>query len=163
MTDKTRTDTEERTRSLADRSFELASDPRIPFVTPVPKSPVPYLNFSSLQNALARLRTSARQFEEQAQRATTPLPLNTREQLDRIFIQCDRALLRPEGLPRRPWYKHQIYAPGFYTGYEVKTIPGVREAIEERRWDDASVQIPLVAQTLEAMAQQIDRATNLLR
>jgi N-acetylated-alpha-linked acidic dipeptidase len=91
------------------------------------------------------------------------LPLNIRKQLDQIFIQCDRALLRPEGLPRRPWYKHQIYAPGFYTGYDVKTMPGVREAIEERRWDDANAQIPIVAQTLQAMSEQIDRATALVR
>jgi N-acetylated-alpha-linked acidic dipeptidase len=163
MTDKMRTDTEDRNRSIADDSIELASDPRVPFVAPVPKSPVPYLNFAPLENALARLRTSARAFEEQERRATTPLPLNSRKQLDQIFIQCDRALLRPEGLPRRPWYRHQIYAPGFYTGYDAKTIPGVREAIEERRWDDAAAQIPLVAQTLEAMAQEIDRATALIR
>jgi N-acetylated-alpha-linked acidic dipeptidase len=163
MTDKMRTDTEDRNRSLADRSFELASDPRAPFVAPAPKSPVPYLNFAPLNNALARLRTSARMFEEHPGSATALLPLNIRKQLDQIFIQCDRALLRPEGLPRRPWYRHEIYAPGFYTGYDVKTIPGVREAIEERRWDDANVQIPLVAQTLEAMAQQIDRATALIQ
>ncbi len=163
MTDKMRSDTDDRNRSIADRSFELASDPRVPFVTPAAHAPVPYLNFAPLQNALARLRTSVRLFDERYQTATTSLPLSTRKQLDQILIQCDRALLRPEGLPRRPWYKHQIYAPGYYTGYDVKTIPGVREAIEERRWDDASAQIPIVAQTLEAMAQQIDRATALLR
>jgi N-acetylated-alpha-linked acidic dipeptidase len=162
MTDKMRTDTADRNRSLADRSFELASDPRVPFVAPAPKSPVPYLNFAPLQNALARLRTSARALDEQEQRETGPLPLETRKRLDQIVIQCDRALLRPEGLPRRPWYKHQIYAPGFYTGYGVKTLPGVREAIEERRWDEATAQIPLLAQTLEALAVQIDRATALI-
>jgi N-acetylated-alpha-linked acidic dipeptidase len=62
-------------------------------------------------------------------------------------------------LPRRPWYRHQIYAPGYYTGYGVKTIPGVREAIEERRWDEAAAQVPLVARSLDAMAQRIDQAT----
>ena len=163
MTDKMRTDTEDRNRSLADHSFELASDPRVAFVAPTPKTPVPYLNFAPLQNALARLRTSARALDEREQRQTAPLPLDTRKQLDQIIIQCDRALLRPEGLPRRPWYKHQIYAPGFYTGYGVKTMPGVREAIEERRWDEATAQIPLVAQTLENLATQIDRATALIK
>jgi N-acetylated-alpha-linked acidic dipeptidase len=162
LTDKMRTDTADRNRSLADRSFELASDPRVPFVAPSPKSPVPYLNFAPLQNALAKLRTSARALDEQEQRQTAPLPLDTRKQLDQIIIQCDRSLLRPEGLPRRPWYKHQIYAPGFYTGYGVKTLPGVREAIEERRWDEATAQIPVVSQTLEALAMQIDRATALI-
>jgi N-acetylated-alpha-linked acidic dipeptidase len=163
MTDKMRADTADRNRSLADRSYELASDPRVPFVAPAPKAEVPYLNFAPLQNALARLRASARQLDEQEQRQTAPLPLETRKQLDQIVIQCDRALLRPEGLPRRPWYKHQIYAPGFYTGYGVKTMPGVREAIEERRWDEASAQIPLLAQTLQALASQIDRATALIK
>ena len=163
MTDQMRMDTQDRNWSITDGSFTLASDPRVPFIAPVPKTPVPYLNFAPLENAVTRLRTSARMFEEQEQRITIPLPLNTRKQLDQIFIQCDRALLRPEGLPRRPWYKHEIYAPGYYTGYDAKTIPGVREAIEERRWDDANAQIPIVAQTLGAMADQIDRATALIR
>ncbi len=163
MTDQMRMDTQDRNRAIIDGSLTLASDPHVPFIAPTPKTPVPYLNFAPLENAVARLRTSARMFEEQEQRTATPLPLNIRKQLDQIFIQCDRALLRPEGLPRRPWYKHEIYAPGYYTGYDAKTIPGVREAIEERRWDDANVQIPIVAQTLGAMADQIDRATALIR
>jgi N-acetylated-alpha-linked acidic dipeptidase len=163
MTDTIRKDTEDRNRSIANHAFELAADPRVPFVAPAPRAAVPYLNFAPLENAIARLRTSARMFEAQEQRAASPLPLNIRKQLDQIFIQCDRALLRPEGLPRRPWYKHAIYAPGFYTGYDVKTMPGVREAIEERRWDDANTQIPIVAQALQAMAEQIDRATALIR
>ncbi len=163
MADTMRKDTEDRNRSIADHTFELAADPRVPFIAPVSRVAVPYLNFAPLENAIAGLRTSARAFEDQEQRAASPLPLNIRKQLDQIFIQCDRALLRPEGLPRRPWYKHQIYAPGFYTGYDVKTIPGVREAIEERRWDDANAQIPIVAQSVQAMAEQIDRATALTR
>jgi N-acetylated-alpha-linked acidic dipeptidase len=162
ITDKMRTDTEDRARSAKDRSFELAADPRVPYVSPAPKTPVPYLNFSPLQNALARLRTSARGFEDPQIASAAALPLETRKQLDRILIQSDRALLQPEGLPRRKWYRHQIYAPGFYTGYGVKTIPGVREAIEERRWDEAASQILLVAKTLDAMTAQIDRATALL-
>ena len=52
-------------------------------------------------------------------------------------------MILPEGLPRRPWYRHAIYAPGFYTGYGVKTVPGVREAIEERKWDEAREQIAM--------------------
>jgi N-acetylated-alpha-linked acidic dipeptidase len=162
MTDKMRADTEDRNRSLAITRLNWRPIPRVPFVAPTPKTPVPYLNFAPLQNALARLRTSARALRRTGAAGERSLPLDTRKQLDQIIIQCDRALLRPEGLPRRPWYKHQIYAPGYYTGYGVKTIPGVREAIEERRWDDATAQIPIVAQTLEAMATQIDRATALM-
>jgi N-acetylated-alpha-linked acidic dipeptidase len=68
-----------------------------------------------------------------------------------------------EGLPRRPWYVHQIYAPGFYTGYGVKTLPGVREAIEERQWDEAAAQIEVAAATLEYLAAAIDEAAAVLR
>jgi N-acetylated-alpha-linked acidic dipeptidase len=158
LTDKMRTDTEDLNRSLADRSLELASDPHIPYVAPSPKAPVPYVNFAPLQNALGRLKASAANYAEAEQHAP-PLSLDKRKELDQILIAADRALLQPEGLPRRPWYRHQIYAPGYYTGYGVKTIPGVREAIEERRWDEAAAQVPLVARSLDAMAQRIDQAT----
>jgi N-acetylated-alpha-linked acidic dipeptidase len=66
-------------------------------------------------------------------------------------------------LPRRPWFKHQIYAPGFYTGYGVKTLPGIREAIEQHRWEEASEQIGVVAGTLEKTAAQVDRAAAVLK
>jgi N-acetylated-alpha-linked acidic dipeptidase len=162
MTDKMRIDTENRNKMLADHTLELASDPKEPFVAPAPKAVVPYLSFAPLQNAVAQLKKSAIAFKEQEKKTTGTLPLETRRQLDQILIECDRALIRDAGLPRRPWYKHQIYAPGYYTGYGVKTIPGVREAIEERNWDEAEAQIPIAAQTLVAMALQIDKATALL-
>ena len=71
-------------------------------------------------------------------------------------------LTREEGLPGRPWFTHQIYAPGFYTGYGVKTIPGVREAIEQRDWPLATTQIALAADTLALFAAEVDRATGIL-
>ncbi len=67
-----------------------------------------------------------------------------------------------EGLPRRPWFRHQIYAPGFYTGYGVKTLPGVREAIEQRNWQEAGAQIETAAQMIRRLAGQIDRAAEFL-
>jgi N-acetylated-alpha-linked acidic dipeptidase len=73
----------------------------------------------------------------------------------------ERALTNNSGLPRRPWFKHQIYAPGFYTGYGVKTLPGVREAIEQRDWAEAAQQIEIVSKTIENFASEIDRATKL--
>ncbi len=161
LTDTMRSDTEDRSRLLADHAYELAADPRTPSVPPVKEEAVPHLSFAPLQNALAHLERSASAFEKEERGTRAQLPLATRKALDMALMQSDRALLRSEGLPRRPWYRHQIYAPGFYTGYGVKTIPGVREAIEERRWADAEAQIPIAAQTLEAMAQQIERATRL--
>ena len=66
------------------------------------------------------------------------------------------------GLPRRPWFVHQIYAPGFYTGYGVKTIPGVREAIEEKQWDEVEPQIKNASAAIQALSSQIESATRML-
>jgi N-acetylated-alpha-linked acidic dipeptidase len=74
-------------------------------------------------------------------------------------MSAERTLTRSEGLPRRPWFVHHVYAPGFYTGYGVKTLPGVREALEQREWTQAEEQARLVAGLLEGFAAQIDRAT----
>src|SRR5215831_3724996 len=68
-------------------------------------------------------------------------------------------LINERGLPRRPWYKHEIYAPGFYTGYGAKTLPGIREAIEQHKWDEAAEQIGIAATAIDRSAAQIDRAT----
>ena len=72
-------------------------------------------------------------------------------------------MTRDAGLPRRPWFKHQIYAPGFYTGYGVKTLPGVREAVEQHNWKEADAQVVVVAAAIESAAAEIDRATALLQ
>ena len=80
------------------------------------------------------------------------------EELDRILYGSERLLTRKEGLPRRDWFKHQIYAPGFYTGYGVKTLPGIREAIEQRNWQEATEQVEIAARTIERFAAEIDRA-----
>jgi N-acetylated-alpha-linked acidic dipeptidase len=78
-------------------------------------------------------------------------------------MRLERAFTRDEGLPRRPWFRHQIYAPGFYTGYGVKTLPGVREAIEQRNWSEAGQQIEIVARIIDGYAAQLDRAAELAR
>jgi N-acetylated-alpha-linked acidic dipeptidase len=74
----------------------------------------------------------------------------------------ERSLTSPEGLPRRAWYQHLVYAPGFYTGYGVKTLPGIREAIEERNWTEVAQQIELAAKTIERFSSELDRGTALL-
>ncbi len=83
--------------------------------------------------------------------------------LDEILYRTERALTRNEGLPRRDWFKHQIYAPGFYTGYGVKTLPAVREAIEQRDWKEAGEQILIVSKTIENFAAEIDKAAKLVQ
>ena len=91
------------------------------------------------------------------------LSLDDQKSLDEILLKSERALTRSEGLPRRPWFKHQIYAPGFYTGYGVKTLPGIREAMEQRTWDEAKAQITIVAGVIDGIADQIDKITPLAR
>ncbi len=78
--------------------------------------------------------------------------------MNQLLIESERKLLTQEGLPNRPWFKHQIYAPGFYTGYAVKTIPAVREAIESKQWKQADTAIVVVAQVLQDEAALISSA-----
>lgn len=83
--------------------------------------------------------------------------------LDQVLMHAEQVFTRDEGLPRRSWYRHQIYAPGFYTGYGVKTIPAVREAIEQRKWSEANAQIGVVAKVIDDYTAQVDRATEIAR
>ena len=71
-------------------------------------------------------------------------------------------MLREEGLPRRDWFKHMIYAPGFYTGYGVKTLPGIREGLEQRKWDEVNFFIVEVANALNRASETINKATKIL-
>jgi N-acetylated-alpha-linked acidic dipeptidase len=164
--DDLRTQTEEENRRVRDRTYELAADPKEAFVAPAAKDPVPFVNFAPLQNAAARLEKRAAAYKKAAEaRAAsgTPLPAETQKNLDRLLLGAERTLLRKEGLPGRPWFRHQVYAPGFYTGYGVKTLPGVREALELRKWDEAAAQAAIVAERLEALAGEVDRATGLVQ
>lgn len=161
LADDLREETARHNRLVEQRQFEKVADPREAFVPPRPKSPVPHFNFSPLENALERLDTAARQFESALRKRSQPewqLNAPSETKLDAWLMGFEPALTSGDGLPRRPWYRHLIYAPGFYTGYGVKTMPGIREAIEERRWDEVEPQIVRVAQALERCARILDRA-----
>jgi N-acetylated-alpha-linked acidic dipeptidase len=122
----------------------------------------PYLNFAPLDNALSSLSQSADRYSKALAKAEenggTALDRAPLDLVDKRLIESERTLTTREGLPRRPWYRHQIYAPGYYTGYGVKTIPAVREAIEERKWKEAGEQIVVVAKVLNDEAALIDSA-----
>jgi N-acetylated-alpha-linked acidic dipeptidase len=135
LADRMRAETEE--AKALDRARELATDPEETFVARKEDAPVPHLEFAPLQNAIARLQKNAKAFDA----------AKTRD--DRTVMRLERALSRDEGLPGRPWYRHHVYAPGFYTGYGVKTLPGVREAIEQRKWSDANAQIAIAAAVID--------------
>jgi N-acetylated-alpha-linked acidic dipeptidase len=163
LADDSRRDIEERNRMVREKTFEIAADPTKPFVAPKIQEPAPYLNFAPLENAVARLKRAASDYE----RVASAMPsddaaMNVR--VDRALMRAEQSLLRSEGLPRRPWFRHQIYAPGFYTGYGVKTLPGAREAIEQKQWTEANQQIEIVSKVIEGYAAEIDRvATSVQR
>ena len=152
-----RTDTERQTRLLAEKRYEAVADPTLTLLPPKAQEAVPYLNFAPLDNALAKLEKNAQAYA-QARKANAALPADRQKQLDQLLYQAEQQLLSAEGLPRRPWYRHQIYAPGFYTGYGVKTLPGIREAVEERKWAEADEQIKRTAAAIERFAGQVNRA-----
>ncbi|MFL6208780.1 MAG: transferrin receptor-like dimerization domain-containing protein [Pyrinomonadaceae bacterium] len=166
LADDMREETREKNRRISDKTFAAVFDPTETYVVPSPEAPVPYLNFAPLQNALARLQESARAYDA-AMRALDAqgrtLAPAAQAALDDALRQTERAMLREQGLPRRSWFRHQIYAPGYYTGYGVKTLPAVREAIEQRNWPEAEQQINLVAETITQIAAAIDTATTRAR
>ncbi len=166
LADDMREETATRNQRIQDRVFDLASDPTERRVLPKQREPVPYLNFAPLQNALVRLELSGRAYDStySARAAAGQLPTGDRARmLDQILIRTERAMTRDHGLPRRKWFRHHIYAPGFYTGYGVKTLPGVREAIEQRDWKETGEQIAVVSRVIEGVAAEIDRGTEALR
>jgi N-acetylated-alpha-linked acidic dipeptidase len=157
-----REETAAENRRIEEGLYSLAWDPQDAWIVPQSKEPVPHLNFAPLENALARLRDSAAAYDESVA-AVDPVEAAKRgAELGRALLAAERTLTRSEGLPRRPWFVHHVYAPGFYTGYGVKTLPGVREAIEQREWDEAEEQILVAGEVLNAAAQAIDGARVLL-
>jgi N-acetylated-alpha-linked acidic dipeptidase len=156
-----KTETDEHNRRVADGTFVLAANPTTRYVAPEKKDAVPDFDLNPLRNAVDRLRVASRRFDTTA--ASAPDAQAARlTAANAIVFTTERALTRESGLPRRPWFRHQVYAPGYYTGYGVKTLPAVREALEQRAWDEARQQIPLVAQTLERYAGEIERAASAL-
>jgi N-acetylated-alpha-linked acidic dipeptidase len=167
LTDDLRDGTAETNRLIMDKVLVAVADPSKPYVEPRTKAEVPYLNFAPLQNALAALRRSSENYESVRVRTANGLSTTLSEQdkqaLDNALLQLERFLVRAEGLPRRPWYRHLIYAPGFYTGYGVKTLPGVREAIEQRNWKEAAEQIEIAGAAIVKYASELNRCAELMK
>ena len=155
LADDMREETERHNTMIEDGTYALALDPTKPPGPPEPKPRVPHFNFAPLENAVARVERSANAFKE-AQARIANVSADDRAALNRLLYTAERLLTREEGLPKRPWYRHTIYAPGFYTGYGVKTIPGVREAIEEREYSEVEPQIEIAAAVLERYADRVD-------
>ncbi len=128
-------------------------------------SPQP-IDLSPLRGAVDTLRVSAEKYHsalgQRMAAESSNMTVSQEQSLNRVLFETERQLMNGEGLPKRSWFKHEVYAPGLYTGYGVKTLPGVREAIEQKNWSDVSPQVQSVKAALLGMASQIDRATAML-
>ncbi len=155
----------ERNQELEEGVFKATFDPRRPTVAPKHEEVPPHLNFAPLDNALDKLTHSADRYRKaltQKQSGLSEMQMDTLRELNAKLIESERKLTNDDGLPRRPWYKHMLYAPGIYSGYGVKTIPSVREGIELKKYQEAEQEIARVAKALEDEAALIDSAAQML-
>jgi N-acetylated-alpha-linked acidic dipeptidase len=139
---------------LKENDYAYAKDPKVTLFPPAAKDEVPYLDFSSLQNALGALEKATDRLADTLAKAH--LTDNRQDAVNQALYRAEQQLLSDNGLPRRPWYRHAIYAPGFYTGYGVKTLPGIREAMEQRNWKEAQDQIGIDAAVLKKFSDYLD-------
>jgi N-acetylated-alpha-linked acidic dipeptidase len=153
----------ERNKRIDEGLFAATMDPRVPTIAPPKETVPPFLNFAPLDNGLAALQRTTEAYDRALAVATenggAALARAALKEANDKLIQVERALTLNEGLPNRPWFKNQIYAPGFYTGYGVKTLPAVRESIEQKEWKLADEEIAKVGKVLENAGEAIQGAT----
>jgi N-acetylated-alpha-linked acidic dipeptidase len=154
-------DQREKDRTLADLrregDFTLAASPQDPIVAPRDQGVTPLIDMLPLENAVDHLKRAASAADAMLGKEDS-LPAATQVRINASLAQIDQLLLDPAGLPGRPWFKNLVYAPGTLTGYGAKTLPGVREAIEQRRWDDARAYVVRTAKVIEDYANRLDAA-----
>jgi N-acetylated-alpha-linked acidic dipeptidase len=159
---KMRDDIEERNLEIEEGVFTAAADPKKAYFPPKKEDVPPYLNFAPLQNSADALTRSAGEYQKALSAANanggSALTSASIADVNGLLIQSERKLTAPEGLPGRFWYKHQIYAPGVYTGYESKAIPAVREAIEQKKWKEAEQAMARAAAVLQDEAALVSSA-----
>jgi N-acetylated-alpha-linked acidic dipeptidase len=148
-----RESTELENQIILSGGYSAGEDPTKGYVAPLIKPEVPYLDFSPLQNALHELKNRVDSlnvvFQNKIRTNSVSISFN------QSLYRAEQQLLNETGLPRRPWYKHTLYAPGSYTGYGVKTLPGIREAIEQRNWKEAQQQIEIDSKIIIRLAGYI--------
>ena len=150
-----------RNKMVSNNFFKLAEDPQDKLLPVAMEDTVPRLDFSALDRSLDSLKATAAQYRELSSSATD-VTLGVQRQLNVILYGSERQLLTEKGLPKRPWYRHQVYAPGYYTGYGVKTLPGIREAIEQRQWKEAQENIRIVTRRVQDYHQLVKQAVDIL-
>jgi N-acetylated-alpha-linked acidic dipeptidase len=162
LSQKMQDDIGERNKEIEEGVFKAVNDPRRPLVPPSVEAVPPHLNFAPFENAVDALTRSAADYRKALDQANAsggaPLASASFAEVNKMLIESERKLTNAEGLPNRPWFKHQLYAPGFYTGYGVKTVPAVREAIELKKWKLADEGIVVVSRVLQDEAALISSA-----
>jgi N-acetylated-alpha-linked acidic dipeptidase len=152
----------ERNLELTEGVFKATDDPRRPLVPPPAETVPPFINLAPMKNAIVLLKKSADRYSRalaafQA-KGSAALPPKSLETINADLKRVSRLFLNEKGLPERPWFKNQIYAPGAYTGYGAKPIAAVREYLDEKKWSEAEGQVPQVAHVIENVAAGIDKA-----
>jgi N-acetylated-alpha-linked acidic dipeptidase len=158
LVNNTRESTVVENQLIKAKDYTMAADPTKNFKAPDAKTDVPEINFKPLTGALDSLKKSADKLATNW--AAAMLKNEDHDKLNKLLYRAEQQLLSADGLPRRSWYRHTIYAPGFYTGYGVKTLPGIREAIEQRNWIEAQAQITVVAERINALAVYLNAPSN---
>jgi len=163
LADARRTGDRRLNKMLSTDDYRLAADPILsPLGAPKADAPTPHIEFAALEDAVDRLKASAAAFDSAYAAHNAALTPAARTRLNGLLRDIDQLLLDDRGLPFRPWFKNLVYAPGRFTGYGAKTLPGVREAIEERRFDDANTYAARTAKVLQAYSDRLDTARKLL-
>ena len=162
LADKKRKEAEVQIAMLTDRSFALSADPTKSHGDPLPLRRVPKIDFTPLDRAVARLKTSAKKYDTAVATHFVGLPEAKRAALRGLMDNIDQTLAPEVGLPGRNWYRNLIWAPGRNTGYGVKTLPGVREGIEDEQFDNATRYVGLTADALNAYSARLEQATRVL-
>jgi N-acetylated-alpha-linked acidic dipeptidase len=162
LSQKMQDDIRERNKEIDEGVFKATNDPRRPLMPPLVEAVPPHLNFAPMENAVDVLTRSAAEYRKALEQANAnggaALASASLVEVNKMLMGSERKFTNSEGLPGRPWFKHQLYAPGFYTGYAVKTVPAVREAIELKKWQQADEAIVVVARVLEDEATLISSA-----
>jgi N-acetylated-alpha-linked acidic dipeptidase len=149
----------EQNSEITEGVYKALYDPKKQFVPPSPEPLPPYFNFAPLDQASDDLTRAAEDYDKAMSAAGDNLPPAVNDQVNEQLVQTERMLIDSAGLPNRPWFENLIYAPGFYTGYGVKTMPGVREAIEQKQWSAVNPQIERVASALEREVSLLEKVT----
>ena len=145
---------------LKEGVFNAIADPRKTSVPPPQETTPPYMNFAPLKNGVEAVKHSAEHYQAAVAKAQSAGTLSPQalDSLNLDLLKIQRTFLTERGLPERPWFKHQVYAPGAYTGYGAKPIAAVREYMDEKKWAEAEAQVPTVAKVLQDVAAAIDKA-----